>query len=123
MFTFLRSQFASLLASGVDYLVTIIAVELGGLWYVAATVLGTICGGITHFSIGRNWVFQAAHRTIPTQASKYFLVWNGSLLLNASGVFMLTHYLGFNYIYSKVTVSLLVGFFYNFILQKRYVFS
>ncbi|MBC3540990.1 GtrA family protein [Rufibacter sediminis] len=123
MWTFLRSQAASLIASGVDYLVTIFAVEVAGLWYVAATVLGTICGGITHFSIGRTWVFQAAHKNIPTQATKYFLVWNGSLLLNASGVFLLTHYLGLNYIFSKVTVSLLVGFFYNFILQKRYVFN
>lgn len=123
MFTFLKSQAASLIASGVDFLVTIFAVEILGLWYVAATVIGTISGGITHFAIGRNWVFNAADKNIPTQATKYFLVWNGSLLLNASGVYALTHYLGLNYIFSKITVSLLVGFFYNFILQKRYVFK
>ncbi|RNI31866.1 GtrA family protein [Rufibacter immobilis] len=123
MLTFLRSQAASLIASGVDFLVTIFAVELLGIWYVAATVSGTISGGIIHFSIGRTWVFHAAHGAIPTQATKYFLVWSGSFLLNASGVFMFTHYLGLNYIFSKVTVSLLVGFFYNFILQKRYVFK
>jgi putative flippase GtrA len=122
MFTFLRSQAASLIASGVDFLVTIIAVELLGVWYVAATIAGTISGGIVHFSIGRTWVFNAAHRAIPTQATKYFLVWGGSFLLNSSGVFLFTHYLGLNYLHSKVAVALLVGFFYNFILQKRYVF-
>ncbi|KAA3436945.1 GtrA family protein [Rufibacter hautae] len=123
MLTFLKSQAASLIASGTDFLVTIIAVELLGLWYVGATVLGTITGGITHFSISRTWVFHATHKHLPTQATKYFIVWNGSLILNASGVFAFTHYLGLNYIFSKVFVSLLVGFSYNYIQQKRYVFK
>ncbi|WP_210465825.1 MULTISPECIES: GtrA family protein [Rufibacter] len=123
MLTFLKSQAASLIASGTDFLVTIIAVELLGLWYVGATVLGTMAGGITHFTISRTWVFHATHKNLPTQATKYFIVWNGSLILNASGVFAFTHYLGLNYIFSKVFVSLLVGFSYNYIQQKRYVFK
>ncbi|GAB3817762.1 GtrA family protein [Pontibacter rugosus] len=123
MLTFIKAQAASLVASGVDFLVTILAVELFGLWYVAATVMGTVTGGITHFSLGRTWVFNASHKTIPTQFLKYFMVWTGSLLLNASGVYMITHYGGVNYIFSKIFISLLVGIFYNYIIQKRYVFK
>ncbi|MHC2991838.1 hypothetical protein OB13_09680 [Pontibacter sp. HJ8] len=123
MFTFVKAQAASLVASGVDFLVTILAVELFGLWYMAGTVTGTISGGVTHFSISRGWVFNASERSIPPQIIKYFMVWNGSLMLNASGVFVVTHYAGLNYIFSKVLVSLLVGFFYNFIIQKKYVFK
>ena len=122
MFTFLKAQTASLVASGVDFLMTILAVELAGLWYVTGAVIGTVSGGLTHFSLGRTWVFKASDKTIPTQFFKYFVVWNGSLLLNASGVFVVTHYGGINYIFSKVMVSLCVGFFYNYIIQKRYVF-
>ncbi|WP_299825664.1 GtrA family protein [uncultured Pontibacter sp.] len=123
MFTFLKAQTASLVASAVDFLVTILAVELLGLWYVAGTVVGTVSGGITHFSLGRNWVFKASDKTIPAQAVKYFLVWNGSLILNASGVYVITHYGGVNYVYSKILTSLLVGIFYNYFIQKRYVFK
>ncbi|MFT2010725.1 GtrA family protein [Pontibacter sp. 13R65] len=123
MFTFLKAQAASLVASGVDFLVTIVAVEIFGFWYVAGTVLGTTTGGLTHFMLGRNWVFQASDKAIPTQFFKYFMVWNGSLLLNASSVYVVTHYGGINYIYSKVFASILVGVFYNYIIQKRYVFK
>lgn len=42
MFTFLKAQAASLAASAVDFLVTIIAVELCGFWYVAGTIVGTM---------------------------------------------------------------------------------
>lgn len=122
MFTFLKAQTASIVASVVDFLVTIVAVELFGFWYLAGAVTGTISGGITHFSLGRNWVFHASDKSIPAQAMKYFMVWNGSLMLNASGVYLITHYGGLNYIYSKILSSLLVGFFYNYIIQKKYVF-
>jgi putative flippase GtrA len=122
MFTFLKAQAASLIASGVDFLVTILAVEFFGFWYVTGAVTGTISGGLTHFSLGRSWVFRASDKTIPTQFLKYFVVWNGSLLLNATGVYVVTHYGGVSYIFSKVVVSLIVGIFYNYFIQKRYVF-
>lgn len=122
MLIFLKAQAASLIASCVDFVMTILAVELAGLWYVTGTVIGTISGGLTHFSLGRTWVFKASDKTIPTQFLKYFVVWNGSLVLNASGVYVITHYGGVNYIFSKVLVSLSVGIFYNYIIQKKYVF-
>lgn len=122
MFTFLKAQAASLVASAVDFLVTIIAVEFFGCWYLAATIIGTVSGGVTHFTLGRTWVFNAIEKEIPTQAIKYFMVWNGSLALNASGVYILTQYAETNYVVSKAATSLFVGFFYNYIIQKRYVF-
>lgn len=123
MFTFIKAQGASIVASAIDFLVTIITVELFGFWYVTGTVTGTVSGGITHFMLGRNWVFNPSKRNIPKQVLKYFIVWKGSLLLNSLGVYVVTHYAGVNYIYSKVLVSVLVGFSYNYIIQKRYVFK
>ncbi len=122
MLTFLKAQTASLIASGLDFLVTIVAVELLGFWYMAGTVAGTISGGIINFTINRTWVFNAANKTIPTQAIKYVIVWLGSLLLNVSGVYVITAYGDINYIYSKIVVAVLVGFFYNYIIQKKFVF-
>jgi putative flippase GtrA len=57
------------------------------------------------------------------QAVKYVIVWAGNLLLVSAGVFLLTHYGSLSYLVSKIAVSLIVGFFYNYRLQKRFVFK
>ena len=123
MWTFIKAQAASLTASLVDLVVTILLVRVLGLWYVTGSVYGIICGGITYFAICRNWVFEATQRKMSLQVFKYILVWNGNLLLNAAGLFLVTNYLGINYIISKIIVSVLVGVFYNYLLQKYFVFN
>ncbi|MFC6998621.1 GtrA family protein [Rufibacter roseus] len=123
MLTFVKAQTASIVATLVDFLVTVLAVEWLELWYVSGTVWGTISGGITHFSLGRNWVFQSEDPRVIGQVIKYFIVWTGSFLLNALGVFLITHYLGISYVYSKVATSIMVGVGYNYVFQKRFVFK
>lgn len=122
MFTFLRANIASLLASGCDYLVTIITVEFFSVNVVVAGVLGTICGGIIHFIMGRLWVFRAGKVKVTMQAKKYLLIWIGNLLLNGTGMYVFTK-LGVNYIVTKVATSVLVGWVYNYPLQRWYVFK
>ncbi|HEU0109866.1 MAG TPA: GtrA family protein [Flavisolibacter sp.] len=122
MRTFAKAQVASLIASIVDYWFTIIAVELFGLWYVSASACGTMAGGITNFSLGRNWVFRNREKAAQAQLFKYGVVWCGYLVLTTTGVFMLTHYMNLNYIISKVVVSLFMAVSYNYPLQKKYVF-
>ena len=123
MATFIKAQAASLTATFVDFSVTIILKELAGSWYLLASVLGTICGGMVNFRMNRRWVFSARDRKVQTQAVKYVLVWIGNLVLVSAGVFFLTHYGGISYLVSKIAVSVLVGFFYNYTLQKRFVFK
>ena len=123
MATFIKAQAASLTATGVDFAMTIVLKELLGVGYLLSSILGTISGGIANFMINRHWVFMANGRRIHHQAVKYILVWIGNLLLVSGGVFVLTRYVGFNYIVSKVTTSLMVGVFYNYVLQKKFVFK
>lgn len=122
MLTFLKAQTASVGATIIDFLVTVLAVEFFGSWYVSATMLGTISGGITHFFLGRGWVFQSEDPNVFTQGIRYFIIWNGSLLLNAAGIFLITHYTGVSYIISKVTTSIVIGIGYNYTMQKKFVF-
>jgi putative flippase GtrA len=89
---------------------------------MAATIIGTICGGVVNFLLGRQWVFKGKGISIHRQASRYSLVWSGNFLLNVSGVFVMTGYLHANYILSKVFVSIVIGCTYNYLLQKEYVF-
>ncbi len=123
MATFIKAQAASLTATVVDFAVTIILKEWFQCWYLLASVLGTLSGGIVNFTMNRRWVFSARDKKIHFQAIKYLLVWVGNLVLVSAGVFILTNYGGFSYLVSKITVSLLVGILYNYVLQKRFVFK
>ncbi|WP_374166717.1 GtrA family protein [Arcticibacter sp. MXS-1] len=123
MLKFLKAQVASLSGTIVDFLTTLVSVELFHVWYVAANIAGNVCGGITNFYLGRNWVFNSRDKKVYVQGIRYIMVWGGSIALNTSGVFALTHFLEINYIISKVVVSLVVGFSYNYFLQNYFVFK
>ena len=141
MHPFLKAQASSLTASAADFTATVILKEVFHIWYLAASILGTATGGITNFWVNRIWVFETGRvqslastsggevvlrddkNHLSVQAARYLLVWLGNLVLNAAGVYLLTHYMGVSYMISKIFVSVLVGFTYNYLLQKRFVFS
>jgi hypothetical protein len=77
MYTFLKSQTASLVATAADFSLTFLCVELIGLWYGTASVLGTVFGAMVHFSISRKWVFLAGRGRLQ---GKVHLDVGGSLL-------------------------------------------
>jgi putative flippase GtrA len=122
MATFVKAQVASLSASIIDFLTTLVCTQVFHTWYLLGSVIGTTAGGIVNFLMGRNWVFGTKERNINLQIIKYILVWGGNLLLTTGGVFLVTHYLHVNYILSKIIVSLTVGTTYNFLMQKKFVF-
>ena len=121
--TFFKAQAASFTATAVDFSMTVILKEWFNCWYLLASILGTVSGGMVNFSMSRRWVFSARDKKMQTQAMKYVIVWAGNLVLVSAGVFLLTHYGSLSYLVSKIAVSLLVGFFYNYTLQKRFVFK
>jgi putative flippase GtrA len=123
MFTFLKAQVASIVATIIDFLITIGLVEVFHCWYVIGSASGTVAGGITHFLLGRTWVFKAGDGQIQHQIIKYLLVWIVYLLLSTSGVFIITHYAGVNYIVSKVCVAVVMSVGYNYVLHKKFVFK
>lgn len=122
MIKFAKAQLASFLASLVDYGITVFAVEVVGFWYLAGSSTGTILGGATNFSLGRNWVFKGGERERHIQLFRYFMVWSGYLFLATAGVYLLTHFGNFNYLVSKASVTLFLAVAYNYPLQKRFVF-
>lgn len=133
---FLKAQLSAQVASAVDFFTTILLVKLFGLFYLYATFLGAVVGGVVNCVINYGWVFHAAGCKKKYVALKYFLVWGGSILLNTWGTFALTEWLtGMNWINSllgyyvdnvfilaKIVVALLVGFFWNYQLQRVFVY-
>ena len=123
MITFLKANVASLIASGFDWMVTVFVVSFFHIDEVIGSIIGTVCGGILNFLIGRNWVFQSRADKVHDQAFRYAIVWVGNLILNASGMYFFTRVINLHYLVSKVIVSLAVGFGYNYFLQKKFVFK
>lgn len=126
MLTFLKAQAASLIASAADYIITVSLVQLTGATpslVSLASVEGAACGGIINFIINRSFVFSEGRNRPRVQIMRYILVWTGSVLLNASGMYLVTYFTSIDVKISKILVSLLVGIFYNYFLQKRFVFK
>jgi putative flippase GtrA len=89
---------------------------------VVSSVIGTLCGGIVNFIMGRKWVFDADNGDVKGQGIRYALVWCGNLLFNTLGVYLMAKVLRVHYLISKVVVSIVVAVTYNYFLQKRFVF-
>jgi putative flippase GtrA len=106
----------------VDFGLLFSLTEILHVWYVVSTASGALAGAITNFLLNRNWSFEAKHDAAHHQAKRYALVSGGSLILNTAGVWAVTEYFHVHYGISVVVVSLLVGFFFNFPLQRGYVF-
>ncbi len=119
---FARFQIASLAATSVDFGVTILLKELCGLHYLPSTSIGTLSGGVTNFIMCRNWVFRNARHSAIKQASRYLMIWAGSILLNILFVYLFTSLIGLNYIISKVITAIFIGITFNYSLQNKFVF-
>lgn len=120
---FIKSQLSSFLATVVDFSITYVFTELFNSWYLLSGILGTICGGVFNFLFNRHFVFSSFNEKALHQAAKYIIVWLGYLGLSTLMLFFLTDFFKINYLISKITTAVLLGFTYNFLLQKHFVFS
>jgi len=123
MLRYFKAQASSLTATAVDFLVTLLVANFFSSWYLTASIIGTVSGGMVNFYINRFWVFDAASKALKWQALKYILVWVGNLILVTLGVYFFTHFFNINYMLSKVFVSISVGISYNYYMQKLFIFS
>jgi putative flippase GtrA len=118
MATFIKAQAASLTATVVDFTVTVLLKECsiaGTCWRV---YLGTMSGGVVNFMMNRSWVFRARiKRSITRRSNISGMGWQPGIGFGRR--FPLNELWGVSYLISKISVSLFVGFFYNYILQKN----
>jgi putative flippase GtrA len=121
---FLRTQISSLLATLVDFVITIMLVEFDNSQYLIATSFGAVGGAITNFIINKYWSFKMGSRKdLKNQSARYLLVWVGSIFLNIFGSNLTMKVFNIPYLISKIIISLIVGIGFNYTLQKKYVFA
>ena len=141
VFTFLRSIVSSQAASWSDMIVRMVmfafVFQAVDPFYRSnlSVACGALVGGIVNCCINYKFTFRAAGQSVKAVTVKYALVWTGSLLLNMYGTtftcealsrwqFLIN--LGFTpdgiFAASTLAVSLLVSWFWNFALQRYFVY-
>ena len=120
--TFTKAQCSAWVASCVDFGMTLMLASLCGVWYGYATLIGAFTGGLVNCGINYRWVFHATGMKKKYMAMRYLFVWIGSIVLNTFGTWQLTELSGVNYIISKTIVAAFVAVFWNYHLQRTFVF-
>jgi len=123
VFTFGKAQFSAWIASAVDFAVTLVLGKFLGVWYTTATFVGALSGGIINCIINYRWVFHTKGRKKKYVAVRYFIVWAVSIALNTYGTYIVTETLGIDFIISKAIVAIIVAIFWNYQMQRMFVFK
>ena len=121
--SFLRYNASAYTASICDYGVFLFFLMVVDIYYPIAAFLGSCTGATIAFFLGRNWTFKSKDVVITKQSIRFFFVVAGSILLNTSGVYLVTEFLHIDEKISKIIVAICVGLLYNFPLQRYFVFK
>ena len=136
-FMFLRAGFSSQISSLTDFLISIICVNIFGIFYGYATLIGNITGGFLNCFINYRWTFKAKGISVTYVLIKFVIVWLVSIFLNTQGTILFTEFV-MKYIpiasmpniivenvflIPKIVVSIVVGFVWNYNMQRVFVYK
>lgn len=134
-YTFLRSGFANQSSGLLDLLTGFALFALLDLPAWLSAAIGAVAGGILNCILNYRFTFRATNCPWKAVIVKYVLVWCGSMLLNSAGTEGLYaalsrwHWLdsiGFKpdgyYAAARLTVSIIVSWFWNFLMQRYFVY-
>ena len=120
---FAKAQITAQVATLIDFSLSLLLAEGLGLWYVTASFLGALSGGISNCAMNYRWVFHSKGLKKGSVAMKYMMVWTGSIMLNTLGTYLLTELSSQYFIFSKMVVAVCVAIFWNYQLQRLYVYK
>lgn len=135
--TFLRSAVSSQASGWVDFITGFVMFYWVFNQHLSwlATGIGVVAGGIVNCILCYKFTFRAENCPWKAVVVKYAMVWTGNLILNSGGTELLyillnkmdfLEDLGFKpagyYSTARVVMSLLVSWFWNFVLQRNFVY-
>ncbi len=125
----------SQMSAWVDFVTSFVVFAWIGLSGGEAAAAGAIAGGVVNCTLNYKWTFRGSDCSVTNVMIKYFMVWSGSLLLNAYGTEYLADFFfdsslmgvwGFSrklrFTIARLTVSFLVSVFWNLLLQRTFVY-
>lgn len=129
---FIRFQLSSEITTLLDLSLTFCLARFAGVYYVVATFIGALSGGIVNCVLNYRWTFHPENYKRKTEiACKYLFVWCGSIILNTWGTYIVTELsrpliAGLNwssaFMLPRIIVAILVGCLWNYRLQRIFVF-
>jgi len=122
LWMFCKAQLSAQVATLVDFTVSLLLKEVFGMWYVWASFLGALSGGLMNCMVNYRWVFDADGLKKKNVVVKYFVVWTGSILLNTLGTYLLTELSQQYFLFAKAVVAVSVGLLWNYQLQRLFVY-
>lgn len=121
--SFLRYNASAYTATIVDQAIFwLLRSEYIGMYYPIAKFIGSTAGAVIAFLLGRNWTFKNKDVVVTKQSARFFAVVVGSILLNTIGIYLITETFEIDDRYSSIIIAALVGIFYNFPMQRYFVF-
>lgn len=137
---FLKAQFSAIIATACDFLLTAFLYQVLGMSLAISILLGALTGGVVNCVINYRWTFKAAGDQSGQEklskggvAFRYTLVWAGSIILNTLGNVLVVSILEACgggeraslqlVMIVKAVIAILVAIFWNYTMQKRYVFK
>lgn len=133
LLVFLRAQLSAQFATLADFVLTYVCFQWLGMYYLLATSIGSITGGIVNCIINYKWTFATQDCQFKWVFLKYILVWIGSFVLNVGGVYLLVELLqdhthlwerasSFYLMVIKIIVAVLIAVGWNYVLHRNFVF-
>ncbi len=119
---FVRANFASLVASGLEYVLVTGLIVLHT-HYLYAAAAGAVTGALIDFTLKRHWAFDRfAKGAVHHEALRYLVVSGASLALNLAAAYALVDGLGVPAVPGIIAASIVVGFVWNYPLHRYFVF-
>ncbi len=112
-----------MVATAVDYTLFLLLSVVLDFWYLLASLIGLVMGGVTAFILQRNWTFKKKDEKLSSQAIRYITVWATSIFLNTTGLYLIVEFTKMSAIVAKIIVSVIVGIGFNFLMNKHFVFK
>lgn len=122
LWVFCKAQLSAQIATIIDFTMSLFLASVCGLWYVYATFLGALSGGIANCVLNYQWVFKSKDLKKRYVTLKYLLVWTGSIWLNTGGTYLLTELSGQHFIFAKIVMAVMIALLWNYPLQRVFVY-
>ncbi|MDR1169514.1 MAG: GtrA family protein [Prevotellaceae bacterium] len=125
--TFVRAQFSAFICGVCDYFIMILLTEFVKIHYTVSIIIACTLGAIMNFSVNKNWTFYSKNSdykfSFTQQLWRFIFVVTSSIGLKTLGTYLLTTYGHIDYKISRLITDIIVSIFYNYMLQRYWVFK
>lgn len=124
---FAKAQVSAFTGGVTDYFIMVFVTEVFHVHYTISIMISGILGAVVNFSLNKTWTFknksQPYKNSLYKQLFKFVFVVLNSILLKSSGTYFITTFLKIDYKISRLIVDFFVSVFFNYTLQKHWVFK